>query len=125
MRNLGMAAIKVGDNHEAARALEMAVKHNPQDKLLRPLLAVSQFSVGDYEHAARSFSLVADLALADPNMAYGWAFSLSRSNKLRQSASVLEKLTRQRLSAEMLVSVGRLDVFSQGARGGPCHQERA
>ena len=108
MRNLGMAAIKVGDNHEAARALEMAVKHNPQDKLLRPLLAVSQFSVGDYEHAARSFSLVADLALADPNMAYGWAFSLSRSNKLRQSASVLEKLTRQRLSAEMLVSVGRL-----------------
>jgi tetratricopeptide (TPR) repeat protein len=103
-----MAAVKVGDNRQAADALKIAVKYAPKDRVLRSLLAISLFSIGEYEDAVKSFSMVGDSALEDPNMAYAWAFSLSRSNQLKQATTILGKLTTQQLSAEMLVLVGNL-----------------
>ena len=108
MRNLGMAALKTGDNGEAARTLQIALRQSPNDKLLRSLLAVTQFSVGDYQGATKSFSIIPELAQADPNMAYAWAFSMSRSNQIQQAAAVLDRISPQQLSPEMLVSLGHL-----------------
>jgi tetratricopeptide (TPR) repeat protein len=108
MRNLGMAAAKIGDHREAVRALKVAVNQAPGDQALRSLLAISLFSVGQFADAAASFKMLGETNFADPNLAYAWAYSLSRSDQLKQSASVLAKLTTQPLSAEMLVLVGHL-----------------
>lgn len=108
MRNLGMAAAKVGDHREATRALKVAVSQAPGDKALRSLLAISLFSQGQFADAASSFKMVGDATLADPNLAYAWAYSLSRSDHLKQSAAILARLSTQPLPAEMLVLVGHL-----------------
>lgn len=108
MRNIGLAAVKLGDDKEAARALRLAVQQNPEDSTCRTLLATSLFSTQQYAEAARHFDAVRDSVLADPQMTYAWAFSLSRSNQPKQARLLLAKLTAQPLSAEMLVAVGEV-----------------
>ena len=67
-------------------------------------------------------------------MAYAWAFSLAHTNQPKQAGAILEKLTSQQMTAEMLVSVGEvynhlgdyehaLDLLSKGNPAGPVHQE--
>jgi tetratricopeptide (TPR) repeat protein len=108
MRNLGLAASKVGDNREAVRALKLAVKGDPKDNVSRSLLAVSLFALGDYAEAAKSFDRFGDAALADPEMAYAWAFSLSRTSQFQRARIILDKLSDQSLTAEMLILVGKV-----------------
>lgn len=108
MRNIGLSAAKIGDNREAVRALKLAVKNDPADKQSRSMLAVAQFASGEYADAARSFSLLGDSVLVNPEMAYAWAFSLSRTNQMKQARLILNKLPEPTLSAEMLVLIGKV-----------------
>jgi len=108
MRNIGLAAVKLGDDKEAARALQFAVQENPKDSVSQSLLAMALFSTRQYAEAAKHFDLVRDAALADPQMAYAWAFSLSQSNQPRQASAILAQLTSQTLSADMLVAAGEV-----------------
>ncbi len=108
MRNIGLAAAKVGDNVEAARALKIVVKHDPKDRVASALLAVSLFATERYAEAVPVFGTLGDAALADPNMAYAWAFSLAHTNQPKQASAILEKLTSQQMTAEMLVSIGEV-----------------
>lgn len=106
MRNIGLAAVKLGDDKEAARALRLAVQREPKDTACQTLLAMSLFSTQQYAEAARHFEAVRDSALSDPQITYAWAFSLSRSNQPKEARLLLNKLNAQPLSAEMLVAVG-------------------
>jgi tetratricopeptide (TPR) repeat protein len=108
MRNIGLAAAKVGDNVEAARALKIVVKHDPKDRVAQAILAISLFATERYADAAQVFSTLGDAALADPNMAYAWAFSLAHTNQPKQASAILEKLTSQQVPPEMLVSIGEV-----------------
>jgi tetratricopeptide (TPR) repeat protein len=108
MRNIGLAAAKVGDNVEAARALKIVVKHDPKDRVASALLAISLFATERYAEAAQVFGTLGDAALTDPNMAYAWAFSLAHTNQPKQAREILGKLTSQQMTAEMLVSVGEV-----------------
>jgi tetratricopeptide (TPR) repeat protein len=108
MRNIGLAAAKVGDNVEAARALKIVVKHDPKDRVSAAILAVSLFATERYADAAKVFGTLGDAALNDPDMAYAWAFSLAHSNQPKQASSTLEKLTSRQLAPEMLVSIGEV-----------------
>ncbi|MGC2194944.1 MAG: tetratricopeptide repeat protein [Terriglobales bacterium] len=108
MRNIGLAAAKVGDNVEAARALKLVVKHDPRDRVASALLAISLFATERYADAAQVFGMLGDAALADPDMAYAWAFSLAHTNQPKQASAILEKLTSQQMTAEMLVSIGEV-----------------
>jgi len=108
MRNIGLAAAKVGDNVEAARALKIVVKHDPKDRVSSALLAISLFATERYADAAQVFGTLGDASLADPNMAYAWAFSLAHSNQPKQANAILGKLTSQQMTAEMLVSIGEV-----------------
>ena len=108
MRNIGLAAAKVGDNVEAARALKIVVKHDPKDRVASALLAISLFATERYAEAAQVFGTLGDAALSDPNMAYAWAFSLAHTNQPKQAGEILGKLTSQQMTAEMLVSVGEV-----------------
>src|SRR4029077_8931225 len=108
MRNIGLAAAKVGDNVEAARALTIVVKHDPRDRVASALLAVSLFATERYAEAVQVFGTLGDAALTDPNMAYAWAFSLAHTNQPKEAGEILGKLTSQQMTAEMLVSVGEV-----------------
>jgi tetratricopeptide (TPR) repeat protein len=108
MRNIGLAAAKVGDNVEAVRALKIVVKHDPRDRVAEAILAISLFAAERYAEAARVFALLGDAAVTDPNMAYAWAFSLAHTDQPKRATAILEKLTSQQLPPEMLVSVGEI-----------------
>ena len=108
MRNIGLAAAKVGDNVEAARALKIVVKHDPKDRVSSALLAISLFATERYAEAVQVFGTLGDAALSDPNMAYAWAFSLAHTNQPKRAGEILGKLTSQQMTAEMLVSVGEV-----------------
>jgi tetratricopeptide (TPR) repeat protein len=108
MRNIGLAAAKVGDNVEAARALKIVVKHDPKDRVSAAILAISLFATERYADAAQVFGTLGDATLADPNMAYAWAFSLAHTNQPKQAGEILGKLTSQQMTAETLVSIGEV-----------------
>jgi tetratricopeptide (TPR) repeat protein len=108
MRNIGLAAAKVGDNVEAARALKVVVKHDPKDKVSAAILAISLFATERYANAAQVFGTLGDAAMTDPDMAYAWAFSLAHTNQPKQARAILEKLTSRQLPPEMLVSIGEV-----------------
>ena len=108
MRNVGLAALKLGDDKETARALRFAVQQAPQDTAVRLLLATSLFSTKQYGEAARSFNVLGEAAVSDPQMRYAWAFSLAQSGQPQQANAILQKLTAQPLSADMLLAVGEV-----------------
>ena len=111
MRNIGLAALKLGNNDEAARAFRVAVEKNPSDTSARAALAISLFSSHQYAEAAKAFSEVGDGVYRDPRMAYAWAFSLARINDPQKATEVLNKLTSQSLPKEMWMTAG--DVYTQ------------
>lgn len=108
MRNIGLAAVKLGDDKEAARALKFAVQQTPQDTVCQSLLAMALFSTQQYAEAAKHFDRVPDSVVTDPRMTYAWAFSLAQANQPKQASLVLEKLTTRPLPAELLVAVGEI-----------------
>ncbi len=108
MRNIGLAAAKVGDNVEASRALKIVVKHDPKDKASAAILAISLFATERYTDADQVFAVLGDAAMTDPDMAYAWAFSLAHTNHPKQASAILNKLTSRQMPAEMLVSIGEV-----------------
>jgi len=111
MRNIGLAALKLGDNDEAARAFRLAVDKNPKDDSARAMLAISLYSAHKYDEAAKAFANVGEGVYRDPRMAYAWAFSLARANDPKKTIEVLNKLTSQPLPKEMWMTIG--DLYAQ------------
>jgi tetratricopeptide (TPR) repeat protein len=111
MRNIGLAALKLGDNDEAARAFRIAVSKDPNDVQARAMLAISLYSAHKYADAAKAFGEVGDGVYSDPRMTYAWAYSLSKANDPKKTVEVLNKLTAQPLSKEMWMTAG--DVYTQ------------
>lgn len=108
MRNIGLAAAKVGDSAEAVRALKIVVRNDPKDRVSGTILAMSLFATERYADAAQVFGVLGDGVLTDSDMAYAWAFSLAHSNQPKQASAVLDKLTSRQLPAEILVSSGEV-----------------
>jgi tetratricopeptide (TPR) repeat protein len=111
MRNIGLAALKLGDNDEAARAFRVAASKDPNDTQARAMLAISLYSARRYTEAAKAFGELGDGVYRDPRMAYAYADSLAKSNDPKKTVEVLGKLTAQPLPKEMWMTAG--DVYTQ------------
>ena len=111
MRNIGLAALRLGDNDEAARAFRVAVTKDPNDVQARAMLAISLYSAHKYADAAEAFGEVGDNVYRDPRMAYAWAYSLAKINDPQKTVEVLGKLTAQPLPKEMWMTAG--DLYTQ------------
>jgi tetratricopeptide (TPR) repeat protein len=111
MRNIGLAALKLGDNDEAARAFRVAVSKDPNDTQARAMLAISLYSSRKYADAAKAFGEVGDGVYRDPRMTYAWAYSLAQTNDPKKTIEVLSKLTAQPLPKEMWMTSG--DLYTQ------------
>jgi len=108
MRNLGLAAFRLGDNREAARALLVEVQSNPQDQAARGMLAMALFSSQQFPDAVKVFDGLGDAVYRDPRMSYAYAFSLAHANDPTRAVEVLNKMVQQPLPSEMLMGVADL-----------------
>jgi tetratricopeptide (TPR) repeat protein len=111
MRNLGLAAFRLGDNREAARALQVAVQQNPQDQAARGMLAMALFTTQQYAEAAKAFEGLGDGVYRDPRTAYAYAFASAHANDPTKAVEILNRLAQQPLPPDMMMGVG--DLYSQ------------
>jgi tetratricopeptide (TPR) repeat protein len=124
-RNIGMAAYLSGNFTESIRALREVVAINPTDQRSEAMLAMSLFSIQDYPAAANTFGKIPDLAMGDPQMSYGWAASLARSNDREHAASILEKMINRPLPDGLLVRACQLYDEMQNKSGAQSCFEKA
>lgn len=108
MRNLGLAAYLAGDYADSARALKSVVAADPRDQRSQAMLAMSLYSTKDYAGAVKAFDRVPELAMGDPQMSFGWAASLARTNDRAHASRILAQLTAQPLPVETLVQACQL-----------------
>jgi tetratricopeptide (TPR) repeat protein len=108
MRNLGMAAFLAGNYAESARALQVVTTNDVNDRLAQSMLAMSWYSLKEYEKAAGLFDRIKSESLADPRMTYAWADSLVKTKQPQSAAEVLGKLIAQPLPSEMLIRASQL-----------------
>lgn len=107
MRNIGMAAVRVSNYAEAARALRPVVKAHPRDQVARSLLATSLFSTNKFAEAVQVFTPLGDSVLREPELAYAWVASLVKTTQFPQATALLDKLEKQPLTAETLILVAQ------------------
>ena len=122
LRNLGIAAFRVGDSAEAARALSLYAKGSkasgqPVDAHSELMLALSQFSVGDFAGAVKSFGSVEGAALSDPRTAYSYAFALARTGHAQESNQIADKLAGEPLPADVLPLVCHIYMDNENYEG--------
>jgi tetratricopeptide (TPR) repeat protein len=108
MRNLGLAAFRLGDYREAARALQIYSRQAPQDQGARSMLAMALFSSQQFPDAVKAFDGLGDGIYRDPRMTYAYAFSLAHANDPTRSVEVLNRMVQQPLPPEMLMGVADL-----------------
>lgn len=108
LHNIGVAAFRIGDYKESARALgeylaavtgEQA--HSAQADRSRMMLAMSLFSEGLFAEADKAFAQTAALTMADPRAAYSWAFSMAHAGQQQHANEVAAELAQQTLSADV------------------------
>ena len=107
-RNVGLAAFRMGDNKEAARALQIAVQKNPQDQAAAGMLAMALFSSQQFPEAVKAFDKLGEGVYRDPRMSYGYAFSLAHVNDVTRATEVLNRIAQQPLPSELLMGVADL-----------------
>ena len=102
LRNVGTAAFRTQDYAAAAPALETYLKGAPQDGRSRVMLAMSDFSMGQFGPAAKNFELAPELVMQDPRAAYSWAFSLARTGQQQHANEIAARLMTTGLPPEAL-----------------------
>ncbi|HEX7961773.1 MAG TPA: tetratricopeptide repeat protein [Terriglobales bacterium] len=107
VRNLGIAAFRLGKYPEAAGALRQVITDNSQDNMARSMLGVSLFMTQQYADAVHALGPIRDQIVGDPGIAYAYASSLIKVNELKDASSVLEALERQQLSPDTLLLIGQ------------------
>ena len=130
LRNLGIAAFRVKDNAEAARALALyrdrqAEAKQPIDAHAQLMLALAQFEQGNFVESSRSFAPVETLALEDPSTAYSYAFALARSGHSQEANHIADTLSAKELSPELLPLVCHLYIDTENYAGSQTCYRRA
>ncbi|HVZ17074.1 MAG TPA: tetratricopeptide repeat protein, partial [Terriglobales bacterium] len=107
-RNIGLAAFLAGNYAEAVPVMRALVEADSSDKRSMSMLAMSLYMLQRYPEAAKVFERIPDEAMADPRISLAWAYTLRETKEPQRAIELLEKLTRQEISAEMFVRAGKL-----------------
>ena len=122
LRNLGVAAFRIDDFVEAARALGLyqqrqASAKEPLDQRSQLMLALSEFSLGRFADAAKHFAPVEPLALQDQRTAYSYAFALARDGHAQEANRLADMLSHQALPPDVVPLVCHLYVDTENYEG--------
>lgn len=90
-KNLGLSAYRDGNFKEAAVALNLALKEQPDSTPLRAMLGVSYFNMDEYAKAAETFSGLGESGMRDEQAGYAWAASLTHLGDMSKATEVLNQ----------------------------------
>lgn len=113
MRNLGVAAFRVENYGESARALGTVVAETPGDDQARLMLAMSLFSLEKFAESNKNFAPISDLVMQDPRTAYAWAYTMVRTHQTLQAVAIADDLSKQDLPADAQLLVCKLYTASE------------
>ena len=109
LHNIGAAAFRVEDFAESARALQLFLKasqenesNSAQQDRSRMMLAMSQFSLGQFSEAEKSFAQIPSLTMQDPRAAYSWAYSLAHSGQQQRANQIAGELAKQSFPSDVM-----------------------
>ena len=109
LHNIGMAAFRVQNFSESARALSLYLEAErkagnsaAQIDHSQLMLAMSLFSMGQFKQADSVFAQVPELALQDSRAAYSWAYSLAHSGQQQHANQIAGELLKQKMSSDVL-----------------------
>ena len=94
LHNIAIAAYRLNDSAEVARALTeyFGSTPTPQDPRARLMLAMANFDLGHFGEAAHDFHAAGDAALSDPRTTYSYALSLARSGQAQEANGFADRL---------------------------------
>ncbi len=105
MRNLGLAAFRLGRFDASAAAFRSVLDADPANKDAHVLLGLSLFSLQQFREAVAAFSPAADVTMADTHAAYAWAFSLAHTADPFTANHILDGIVDRPMPAQELVLV--------------------
>ncbi len=105
VRNLGLAAFRLGKFEDSADAFRSVVEATPGDAQAHVLLGLSLFSLKQFPQAAEAFAPAAGAAMQDSHAAYAWAFSLAHIPEPQKANAILDQLSERKLPPEELALV--------------------
>ena len=108
MRNLGIAAFRVENYAESARALPTVVAATPGDQQARLMLAMSLFSLERFPEAEKNFAPISELVMQDPRTAYAWAYTMVRTHQPLKAVAIADTLSERDLPADAQLLVCKL-----------------
>ena len=94
LHNIAIAAYRLNDSQEVARALTeyFGATPAPQDPRARLMQAMANFDLGHFGEAAHDFHAAGEAALGDPRTTYSYALSLARSGQAQEANALADKL---------------------------------
>lgn len=107
-KNLGQCAFRAQNYPEAARALSIALKAQPDSAPLRAMLGMAYFATDKYGDAATTFYPLGPAGAKDSTVGYAWAASLAKTGDMKHASEVLNQYQSNNLSADTLLQVGQL-----------------
>ena len=109
LHNLGVAAFRVENYGESARALSLYLaaeqksgSASAQDDRSRMMLAMSLFSQGQFKDADKTFAQIPELTLNDSRAAYSWAYALAHTGQQQHANQIADTLAKQQLPSDVL-----------------------
>ena len=124
LRSLGVAAFRVQDYQECARALSKVLATSPSDNTSRAMLGSAYYAMENYRDAVRTISPLGDRAVHDTALGYAWAASLARLGELVPATKILEEYEKLDLPVENVLLVGQLwlDMADYSHAVAACHR---
>ncbi len=107
-KNLGQCAFRAQNYPEAARALSIALKAQPDSAPLRAMLGMAYFATDKYGDAATTFYPLGPAGAKDSTVGYAWAASLAKTGDMKHASEVLSEYQSNNLPADTLLQVGQL-----------------
>jgi tetratricopeptide (TPR) repeat protein len=105
LRNLGVAAFRLDQNTEAARAFDLYFQSAPDRRLTDSraelMLGLAQFDLGRFQPAALAFTAAPKETMADPRAAYSWAYSLAHTGQAQEANALARQLMDQQLPTDV------------------------
>jgi tetratricopeptide (TPR) repeat protein len=107
-KNLGQCAFRAGDYAEAIRGLSLALQQQPDNVPLRAMLGSSYYASNRYVEATQAFAPLGARGMADGEIGYAWADSLTHAGDMKKASEVLTTFQSQPRPAETVLLIGQL-----------------
>jgi tetratricopeptide (TPR) repeat protein len=120
LHNIGLAAFRLQNFNESSRALSMYLAKEEkttgaslQVDRSRMMLAMSYFSLGQFNEADNTFAQIPEATMQDSRAAYSWAYALAHSGQQQHANQIARALSKQTLPSDVLSLVCHISMDTE------------